>query len=199
MPGGERRDMKADSWAAGTAAGAAGRPRDRHELGWHLTEQVQSVDQRRAVVTGHGSGADGRQGGGDPRQTVPICPAGRLGRPGERRRRVSAVAQPDECAPPDQATYLPRRRPRSNKLSSRHHPTNPRTAHAPTIPPPPDTPHPPSATHTRPTATCHAKSALSCPICPFWAHGSRDITRKVRPTARHRGAAGGGGGTGAGR
>lgn len=149
--------MEADSGASGAAAGASGRPRDRYDLAWHVTEQVQSMDQRRAVMTGHGSGARDRQGGGDP-QSVLTCFTGRaLGRD-ERRRRVDPVAQPEECTSPDQAAYLAGRCPRGGKLSRRHHTTNPRTAHPPTIPGTPDIP---SAVSLLSSETVASASGLS--------------------------------------
>ena len=128
--------MEADPGTAGAAAGTAGRPRDRHELAWHVTEQVQSVDQRRAVMAGHSAGARDRQDSSDPYSML-TCPAGSSGRHSERRRRVSAVAQPEERTSLDEAAYLAGRCPCGGKLGSRHHPTNtntnPRTAHPLTI------------------------------------------------------------------
>jgi hypothetical protein len=96
--------MEADTTTASAAAGTAGWPRDRHELTWLLTEQIQPMDERRAVMTGHCSRASDRQGGGNP-HSVLTCPAGRLRRD-ECRRRVSAVADPEERALPDEAAYL---------------------------------------------------------------------------------------------
>jgi hypothetical protein len=123
--------MNADPGAACAAASAAQRPRDRHKVAWDLTEHVQFMDQRRGVMTGHSPVAGDHQGGGDPRRVFT-----RLGRD-QSRRRVCAVAQPEQRAAPDEAAYLARRCPCGCKFGVRHHatdPRDPRTGHLPTIP-----------------------------------------------------------------